>query len=133
MNLVRLSNTPRPSSTAASMVEKSSSVSTMSAASLATSVPPWPMATPMLALSQCGRVVDPVTGHGDDVPAGLQCLDETQLLLGRDPGEHDRVVDRLGVVVGGQRRQLATGEHAPLVVMSIEQSELRAMAVAVAA
>lgn len=49
MNLVRLSNTPRPSSTAASMVAKSSSVNTMSAASLATSVPPRPIATPMLA------------------------------------------------------------------------------------
>ncbi|CFS61148.1 Uncharacterised protein [Mycobacterium tuberculosis] len=49
MNLVSLSNTPRPSSTAASMVAKSSSVNTMSAASLATSVPPRPIATPMLA------------------------------------------------------------------------------------
>ena len=59
MNLVRLSNTPRPSSTAASMVAKSSSVSTMSAASLATSVPPRPIATPMLACRNAGASLTP--------------------------------------------------------------------------
>ena len=59
MNLVKLSNTPLPSSTAASMVAKSSSVSTMSAASLATSVPPWPMATPMSAWRSAGASLTP--------------------------------------------------------------------------
>ncbi len=59
MNLVRLSKTPRPSSTAASIVAKSSSVSTMSAASLATSVPARPMATPMLAWRNAGASLTP--------------------------------------------------------------------------
>ena len=59
MNLVRLSNTPRPSSTAASMVAKSSSVRTISAASLATSVPARPMATPMSALRSAGASLTP--------------------------------------------------------------------------
>jgi len=43
MNLVRLSKTPRPSSTAASIEAKLSSVRIMSAASLATSVPLKPI------------------------------------------------------------------------------------------
>ena len=47
--VVRLAKTPRPSSIAASMVAKSSSRSTMSAASLATSVPDRPMAMPIWA------------------------------------------------------------------------------------
>jgi len=59
MNLVRLSNTPRPSSTAASIVAKSSSVSTMSAASLAISVPARPIATPMSAFRSAGASLTP--------------------------------------------------------------------------
>ncbi len=59
MNLTRLSNTPRPSSTAASMLAKLSSVSTMSAASLATSVPVMPMATPMSARRSAGASLTP--------------------------------------------------------------------------
>ena len=59
MNLMRLSKTPRPSSTAASMEAKSSSVSTMSAASLATSVPVMPMATPMSACLRAGASLTP--------------------------------------------------------------------------
>ena len=46
---------PRPSRTAETMVEKSSSVSTMSAADLATSVPFFPMAQPMSAAFRAGR------------------------------------------------------------------------------
>lgn len=59
MNLVRLSKTPRPSSTPASMVAKSSSVSTISAASLATSVPLHPIATPMFAWRRAGASLTP--------------------------------------------------------------------------
>jgi hypothetical protein len=44
-----VSKTPRPSSTAASMVAKLSSVRIMSAASFETSVPVIPMAIPMSA------------------------------------------------------------------------------------
>jgi hypothetical protein len=59
MNLVRLSKTPRPSSTAASMEAKSSSVRTMSAGSLATSVPLRPIATPMSARLSAGASLTP--------------------------------------------------------------------------
>ncbi len=59
MNLVRLSNTPRPSSTAALIVAKLSSVRTMSAASLETSVPLMPMATPMSACFSAGASLTP--------------------------------------------------------------------------
>ena len=59
MNFVRLSNTARPSSTAASMELKLSSVSTMSAASLETSVPVIPMATPISACFNAGASFTP--------------------------------------------------------------------------
>ncbi len=59
MNLTRLSQTPRPSSTAASMLAKLSSVSTIAAASLATSVPPCPMAMPMSACLSAGASLTP--------------------------------------------------------------------------
>src|SRR5881397_1179645 len=49
----------RPSSTAATMVAKLSSVSTTSAASLETSVPVIPMATPMSAVLSAGASFTP--------------------------------------------------------------------------
>jgi hypothetical protein len=55
----RLSKTPRPSSTAASMVAKSSSSRTMSAAPRAASVPPAPIATPMSARRNAGASFTP--------------------------------------------------------------------------
>ena len=51
--------TPRPSRTAATMVVKLSSASTMSAAPLATSVPPRPMAQPMSAARRAGASLIP--------------------------------------------------------------------------
>ncbi len=59
MNFVRLSKTPRPSSTAASMEAKLSSVRIMSAASLETSVPVMPMAMPMSACLRAGASLTP--------------------------------------------------------------------------
>ncbi len=50
---------PLPSLTAETMVEKLSSVSTMSAADLATSVPPRPMAQPMSAAFRAGASFTP--------------------------------------------------------------------------
>ena len=49
MNFRMFAKIARPSSIAATMVAKSSSVRTMSEASFATSVPVMPMATPMSA------------------------------------------------------------------------------------
>lgn len=59
INFVRLSNTPRPSSTAASMDAKLSSVSTISDASLATSVPVIPIAVPISARFKAGASFTP--------------------------------------------------------------------------
>ena len=72
----------RPSSTASTIVAKLSSVSTMSAASLVTSVPVIPMAMPMSAALTAGRVVDAVARHRDHVAAGLPRVDDLQLVLG---------------------------------------------------
>ncbi|MNP47017.1 hypothetical protein D3C76_1410530 [compost metagenome] len=55
----RLSYTRRPSRTALAMVEKLSSVSTMSAASLVTSVPLMPMAIPTSACFSAGASLTP--------------------------------------------------------------------------
>ena len=68
----------------------------MSAASLLTSVPVMPIATPMSARRSAGRVVDAVAGHRDDRAAAPPGVDDPQLLLGvrprvdRDVGD-DRV------------------------------------------
>ncbi len=50
---------PRPSSTAATMLAKLSSVSVIAAASLATSVPAIPIATPMSAFFSAGASLTP--------------------------------------------------------------------------
>ena len=50
---------PRPSSTAATMEAKLSSVRVMAAASLLTSVPVMPMATPMSAFLSAGASLTP--------------------------------------------------------------------------
>ena len=50
---------PRPSRTASTMVVKLSSVSVMSAAPLATSVPVMPMAQPMSAALSAGASLTP--------------------------------------------------------------------------
>mmetsp|Transcript_13226 Transcript_13226/g.33314 ORF Transcript_13226/g.33314 Transcript_13226/m.33314 type:complete len:222 (-) Transcript_13226:1620-2285(-) len=57
--LTRLSHTRRPSLTATTMVAKLSSASTILAASLDTSVPVMPMATPMLAALRAGASLTP--------------------------------------------------------------------------
>ena len=45
------------------------------------------------------RIVDPIAGHGDDLAVGLQRVDDSQLLLGRDAGK-----DVGGAQPRGQRR-----------------------------
>ena len=80
------------------MVAKLSSVRIIVAASLVTSVPVTPIATPMSALRRAGRVVDPVAGHRDDVAAGLQRAHDPDLVLGGDAGDHADVVEPAGEV-----------------------------------
>ncbi len=64
----------RPSSTPATMLEKSSSVITRSAASRATSVPLRPMATPMLAARSAGAsfTPSPVTATNSPAPCSAR-------------------------------------------------------------
>ena len=71
----------RPSSTAATIEAKLSSASTMSAASLETSVPVMPIATPMSAVFKAGRVVDAVAGHRHDRAFALQRFHDPQLVF----------------------------------------------------
>ncbi len=59
MYFLRLSYRPRPSSTALTIVEKSSSVRIITAASLETSVPVIPIATPMSAFLSAGASFTP--------------------------------------------------------------------------
>ena len=72
---------PLPSSTAAAMLAKLSSVRTIAAASLATSVPPNPMAIPISACFRAG-VVTPSPVIATTSPRHLQRLDQAQLLPG---------------------------------------------------
>ncbi len=66
---------------------------TISAASLATSVPEMPIATPTFGPDQGGRVVHAVAGHGDDLASPLVGLDDAQLLRRMDAGEDGDVLD----------------------------------------
>ena len=72
----------RPSSTAATMVAKLSSSSTMSEASLDTSVPVMPMATPMSAFFSAGASFTPSPVMATMCPVALQRLHDLQLVSG---------------------------------------------------
>mmetsp|Transcript_20295 Transcript_20295/g.44335 ORF Transcript_20295/g.44335 Transcript_20295/m.44335 type:complete len:288 (+) Transcript_20295:1963-2826(+) len=72
----------RPSDTAATMVEKLSSASTMSLASLATSVPEMPMATPMSASFRAGASFTPSPVIAATSPWSLSSLTMSCLCLG---------------------------------------------------
>ena len=71
MNFWMLRQMARPSRTASTIVAKLSSARTMSAAWRATSVPSFPIATPMCASRRAGRVVHPVARHRHDVTGAL--------------------------------------------------------------
>ena len=94
---------PRPSSTAATMEAKLSSVRTMSDACFVTSVPLRPMAMPMSAPLIAGCVVDAVAGHGHDGIVGLPGADDAQLVRSSDTGIHGDLRDALRQLVVGQR------------------------------
>ena len=76
---------------AATMVAKSSSSSTRSAASRATSVPCAPIATPMSASRSAGASFTPSPVIATTWPARLQRAGDAQLVLGCDPGDHHAV------------------------------------------
>src|SRR6266516_2776947 len=103
MYLARLSYSPRPSSTALTMVEKLSSVRIITAASLVTSVPVIPIAMPMSAFFSAGASLTPSPVIATMLPLPLEHVHEPDLVLGRDPGDHADAVDR------GQRLVVAHG------------------------
>ena len=77
-------------------------------ASLAAVVPVF-MATPDVGLGQGRRVVGPVAGHGDELPALLLGLDQRHLGLGGGLGQE--VVDA-GLLGDGRRGQgIVSGDH----------------------
>ena len=81
MNLRTLSYTRRPSSIAATIVAKLSSVSTIVDASRATSVPERPIATPMSARRSAGASLTPSPVIATTWPSGAQRLGDPQLGL----------------------------------------------------
>ena len=111
-----LAKIARPSSTAATIVAKLSSASTMSAASFETSVPVMPMAMPMSAVFSAGASLTPSPVIATIGAAALQRVDDAQLVLGVDArvdrdlahGSRERLVRHLlelgagdGATVGG--------------------------------
>jgi len=57
------------------------------------------------------RVVDPVPGHRDDFPVGLERLDEPQLVFGAHPGEDVRSPDLGAQRLFRQLVELLSGHH----------------------
>ena len=70
-----------------------------------------------VGLLECGSIVDPVAGHPDDVPAGLQRPHDPVLVLGKDLGE------AVGRSTVGQRR--TPGRPLPVGVPRIAASRMR--------
>ena len=81
-----LAYTFRPFFTAWTMVAKLSSVRTMAAASLATSVPVMPMATPMSACFRAGASLTPSPVMATRAPLLLPGADDADLMLRGHPG-----------------------------------------------
>ncbi len=98
------------------IVANESSSSTITDASLATSVPVTPMATPMSARLRARGIVDAVAGHRDDLAEPLEAVDDAQLVRGRDAGEQQlvAVLDRgeaLRQAIVVELGELGPGEH----------------------
>ena len=91
-NLRILAYTARPSSTAWTIEAKLSSVRIMSAASLATSVPARPMATPMSAFLSAGASLTPSPVTATTWPNVAEGGDDPELLLWRHPRANDFVL-----------------------------------------
>src|SRR6185312_766430 len=116
---------PRPSRTAPTMVAKLSSVRTIVAASLVTSVPVTPIATPMSALRRAGASLTPSPVIATTSPR--PCSARTARLYGLEIGP----AILLGVVTavgGGPIRDTLVGE-----VPSVLRSDLYAIPALVAA
>ena len=92
------------------MVAKLSSVKIMTAASLETSVPVMPMATPMSAALRAGASLTPSPVMATTLPLCLSSRTMPQLVLGGDPG-HDPDLGQLAEqLVVGHGRELGPGD-----------------------
>ena len=110
MYRARLSYSPRPSSTALTMVEKLSSVRIITAASWVTSVP-VPIAIPMSAFFTAGASLTPSPVHRDDLAFLPEDVDQADLVLGADPGDHADAVDLGQCLLLAHGAELGAGEH----------------------
>jgi hypothetical protein len=70
------------------MLAKFSSASTMSATPLETSVPVTPHRDTYVGGSERRRIVNPITGHSNDMPMTAEDIDYTQFVFRIDPSEH---------------------------------------------
>ena len=96
------------------MVAKLSSVRIITAASLETSVPVMPMATPMSAFLSAGASFTPSPVMATMWPFALEDVDEVDLVLRRDPGDDPDVVDLAPGVGIAHGRELGAGDGAAL-------------------
>ena len=91
---------------------KLSSASTMSAASLDTSVPVMPMATPMSAVFSAGASFTPSPVIATVMPVALQRLDDPQLVLGIDARVDGHLADRPVELLVGHLLEFGAGDSA---------------------
>ena len=102
---------PRPSSTAATIDAKLSSVSVMAAASLTDVRSGDSHGDADVGLLERGRIVHAVAGHRHDVTSLLQRRDDTQLVGGRNAGINSTFFHRALEVRLAHRFQFAPGDY----------------------
>ena len=113
----------RPSSTAATIVEKSSSARIMSEASLLTSVPVMPMATPMSARRSAGASLTPSPVMATTAPRRAPGVDDAQLLLGVRARVDAHVLDARGE----RRRRRAPRARSPVIDLTPVAEDAQAL------
>ena len=77
-------------------------------------MPVTPIATPMSASLQCGGVVYPIAGHGDDMTFLLQGLDDGELVLRRDPRVDGHLLDETLQLLAGDAGEVPSHQDAPV-------------------
>ena len=100
--------------TALTIVEKSSSVRIIAAASFETSVPVIPIAMPMSARFSAGASLTPSPVIATTCTSPLERVDEPHLVLGRDARDDADAVDRGQRLVVAHRGPLRAGDGASL-------------------
>ena len=106
-----LSSTPRPSRTASTMVAKWSSARIMRAASLVTSVPATPMATPMSAAFSAGASLTPSPVIATTLPLACSARTMRSLCLGATRANTEVFCTAAATAPFVQLVELDAGEH----------------------